>query len=55
LGEGLTVHERLVEAGIDVGPTDLKENREALLEHLVDIGLARRYPDNVAYVGRFNV
>jgi hypothetical protein len=24
------------------------------VSHLVDVGLARRYPDNVAYVGRFN-
>ncbi len=54
LEEGLTVHEQLVEVGIDVSPTDLKENRDALIEHLVEIGLARRYPDNVAYVGRFN-
>lgn len=54
LKEDLVVHEQLVEAGIDVSPTDLKENRDALIEHLVDIGLARRYPDNVAYVGRFN-
>lgn len=54
LAEEATVHERLFDAGIDVSPTDLKENREALIEHLVDIGLARRYPDNIAYVGRFN-
>lgn len=51
---GLSVHEQLVGHGIDVSPTDLKENRDALIEHLVDIGLARRYPDNVAYIGRYN-
>lgn len=54
VADGLAVHGQLVEAGIDVSPTDLKENRDALVEHLVDIGLARRYPDNVAYVGRFD-
>jgi hypothetical protein len=54
LGEGVSVHDRLLEQGIDVSPTDLKENRDALIAHLVEIGLARRYPDNVAYVGRFN-
>jgi hypothetical protein len=49
------VHEQLVAAGIEVSPTDLKKNRDDLISHLVEIGLARRYPDNVAYVGRFNV
>jgi len=52
--DGASAHDQLLEVGIDVSPTDLKENREAIIEHLVEIGLARRYPDNVAYVGRFD-
>jgi hypothetical protein len=40
--------------GIDISPTDLHENSLSLVDHLADIGLARRYPDNVAYVGKYN-
>jgi hypothetical protein len=54
LEDDVTVQNVLTAANIDVSPTDLKENRNALVSHLVDVGLARRYPDNVAYVGRFN-
>ena len=40
---------------IDVSPTDLEENTQALVDELVQVGLARRYPDNISYVGRYHV
>ncbi len=46
--------ELLQSIGIDISPTDLHENSLSLVDHLVDIGLARRYPDNVAYVGKYH-
>ncbi len=40
---------------IDVSPTELEENTQALVDELVQVGLARRYPDNISYVGRYHV
>jgi len=45
----------LAAVGVEVGPDDLASNTEDLLAHLVELGLARRYPDNIAYVGHFHV
>ncbi|MBF0305006.1 MAG: hypothetical protein HQL41_05085 [Alphaproteobacteria bacterium] len=47
--------ELLRQNGIDLSPTDLAANTQALVDQLVQIGLARRYPDNIAYVGSRNV
>jgi len=48
-------HELLTENRIDVSQTDLEENTTAFVDNLVRIGLARRYPDNIAYVGKYHV
>ena len=37
--------------GLSVDPEALKENTEALVDELVMMGLARRYPDDVTFVG----
>lgn len=37
--------------GLAVDPEELKKNTEALVDELVMMGLARRYPDDVAFVG----
>lgn len=44
----------LNEAGLDVSYDALSENWEQLVTRLADIGLARRYPDNISYIGRFH-
>jgi len=44
----------LKDAGIEVGFEELSSNWEALVTRLGDIGLARRYPDNISYIGRFH-
>jgi hypothetical protein len=47
--------ELLGRIGIDLSPADLEKNTQALVDQLVHIGLARRYPDNITYVGIRNV
>jgi hypothetical protein len=44
----------LEEAGIEIGFEELVGNWEQLLSRLTNIGLARRYPDNISYIGRLN-
>jgi hypothetical protein len=44
----------LEEAGIHVSFEELSSNWDSLVSRLADIGLARRYPDNISYVGRFH-
>lgn len=46
--------ELLAAIGADVSPSDLQENCAALIECLSEIGLARKYPDNISYVGKYN-
>lgn len=41
--------------GVSVDPAALVENTEAFVSQLVTMGLARRYPDNVTFVGAANV
>ena len=53
MGDDGSDHELLNERDIDIGQADLEENTKAFIDHLVEIGLARRYPDNIAYVGRY--
>jgi len=53
-GNGSGDHELLSKAGIDVSQNDLEENTISFVDHLVQIGLARRYPDNISYVGKHN-
>jgi len=43
--------EYLADHGIGLDPSALVENGEALIAQLTQIGLARRYADNVTYVG----
>lgn len=43
--------EALTRAGISLDADDLGANTEALIDELAAMGLARRYPDAVAYVG----
>ena len=50
-----TDHGLLSEKGIHVSHEELIMNAEDLIDQLVQIGLARRYPDNIAYVGHYNV
>lgn len=45
-------HELLAGRNINISQSDLEENTRKFVDYLVDIGLARRYPDNIAYVGR---
>lgn len=47
--------ELLLRNGIDLSPSELEANTQALVDQLVQIGLARRYPDNITYVGFRNV
>ena len=54
MGDTGSDREILLRNGIDVSQTDLEENNLGLISHLVDIGLARRYPDNIAYVGKYH-
>ena len=42
---------RLEEAGIPVDIDELAANTEAFVDELVLMGLARRYPDGVTFVG----
>jgi hypothetical protein len=44
----------LQDAGIEVAFEELSSNWDRLVSRLADIGLARRYPDNISYIGRFN-
>lgn len=37
--------------GLPVDPSQLQENTDALITQLVTMGLARRYPDNVTFIG----
>lgn len=53
MGDGDSDHELLSGRDIDIGQADLEENTKGFIDHLVEIGLARRYPDNIAYVGRY--
>lgn len=53
--DGKNDHEILAEKGIHISPTDLECNSAAFIDNLVEIGLARKYPDNVAYVGKYHV
>jgi len=53
MGDTCSDHDLLSGREIDISQSDLKENTKAFIGHLVDIGLARRYPDNIAYVGRY--
>ena len=46
--------ELLRRLGVDISATDLEENLNAFVGHLADIGLARKYPDNIAYVGNYH-
>lgn len=41
--------------GIEISATDLEENTRGLVDYLSDIGLARRYPDNISYIGKYSV
>ena len=43
----------LQQLSADVSQADLEENTKAFINYFVDVGLARRYPDNIAYVGRY--
>jgi hypothetical protein len=52
-GNGDSDHDLLVRCGIEVSENDLEENTIEFIEHLVQIGLARQYPDNISYVGKF--
>jgi hypothetical protein len=47
-------HELLATHGIDVSQGDLNVGTAAFIDQLVQIGLARRYPDNITYVGTYN-
>ena len=47
--------ELLQQSGIEVGPTDLDDNCRVLIDRLAEIGLARRYPDNISYIGSYRV
>jgi hypothetical protein len=44
----------LKDASIEVGFEELSSNWDAMVTRLADIGLARRYPDNISYIGRFH-
>lgn len=46
--------ELLLNHCIDISQAELEENSLSFIDHLVQIGLARRYPDNIAYVGKYN-
>lgn len=46
-------HELLARCGVDVSRNDLELNTNTFIDHLVQIGLARRYPDNISYVGKY--
>lgn len=47
-------HRLLLDHGIDVSQSDLDSGTGAFVEQLVQIGLARRYPDNITYIGSYN-
>ncbi len=47
-------HGLLVSHDIEVSKTDLDANAEAFVDHLVQLQLARRYPDNITYIGRYH-
>lgn len=47
-------HELLAKHDIDISQNDLEKNVDAFVESLVQIGLARRYPDNISYIGNYN-
>jgi hypothetical protein len=47
-------HALLVSHGIEVSKTDLDTNIETFVDHLVQLQLARRYPDNITYIGRYH-
>lgn len=47
-------HALLVSHGIEVSKTDLDANVETFVDHLVQLQLARRYPDNITYIGRYH-
>lgn len=47
-------HALLLAQGIEVSKTDLDANVETFVEHLVQLQLARRYPDNITYIGRYH-
>jgi hypothetical protein len=44
----------LRDASIEVGFEELNNNWDDMVTRLADIGLARRYPDNISYIGRFH-
>jgi hypothetical protein len=54
-GSGTEDATLLASHGMRVSPNDLEENCNALVLQLEELGLARRYPDNVAYIGRYDV
>jgi hypothetical protein len=43
--------ELLSRNGIDIDPSNLVANTDALVDLLADMGLARRFADNVTFVG----
>ncbi len=45
-------HALLASHGIEVSKTDLDSNVETFVDHLAQLQLARRYPDNITYIGR---
>jgi len=47
-------HQLLANQGIDVSQADLDAGTAAFVDQLVQIGLARRYPDNITYIGTYN-
>jgi len=53
-GNGIGDHELLANIRVDISQNDLEANVNEFVEHLVQIGLARRYPDNISYIGNYN-
>ncbi|MCA9693583.1 MAG: hypothetical protein KC636_28565 [Myxococcales bacterium] len=41
----------LADAGVDIDPSELAANTELFVDELASIGLARRYPDDITFVG----